>query len=167
MAKAKPKKKTAERVIGGPFLAAAFYCEGILEDTHGKLTIQNIIDSLHIVLSPFSPKDMPSDKAPLPFNIQIMLAFKSGDAPGKHRLKLEIESPSGRRDIIKDEDITLTDPPYGGINIKNNIAMSIVSNGGLYLVDVYLDDVIMTRIPLNLTVTRAEMPANVQMNNNA
>lgn len=30
------------------------------------------------------------------------------------------------------------------------------SAGGLYLVDVFLDDVLMTRMPFNITITRLE-----------
>jgi hypothetical protein len=157
MAKKKAKK------IGGPFLAAAFFCENILEDMQRKLTVQGISDSVQLVMHPLSPKDMPSVEKPLPFNLQLLLMFRSGDAPGKHKLKLEIESPSGKRTTVKDDEVTLSDQPHGGVNVKTIATMSITSNsGGLYLVDVYLDDKLMTRMPLTITITRAEMLAEAE-----
>jgi uncharacterized protein DUF6941 len=148
----KPKKVGQ----GGPYIAAAFYCENILEDSKGMISVQGIGDSMHIGLSPFAPPDLPSKENPIIVRHQFLLIFRSGDSPGKHRLKLELESPSGKRTTIKDEEITLTDPPNGGLHIKNGLTIEI-QKGGLFWLDVFLDDALMTRAPMNIEIYRPQI----------
>jgi hypothetical protein len=156
---AKSKKKAPERKIGGPYVAAAIFCENILEDMKGMLSVQGINDALLFGLHPLVPKDLPSEEQPINVTHQLLLMFKSGDSPGKHRLKIELESPSGKRETVKDDEVTLSEQPHGGLNIKIAVTLSITSgNGGLFLVDVSLDGALMTRVPLNITITRPELP---------
>jgi hypothetical protein len=163
MAKEKEKKKSPKGRMGGPFLAAAFFCENILEDMQRKLSVQGINDGMELVIHPLAPKNVPSEENPLVINHQLLLMFKSGDSPGKHHLKLEIESPSGKRATVKDEEVTLSDQPNGGLNVKVAVTLGITTfPGGLYLVDVFLDGKLMTRIPFNINITRPELPTEAR-----
>jgi hypothetical protein len=161
MAKGKKKAlENAEKKIGGPFLAAAFFCENILEDMKGMLSVQGITDAVQIAIHPHAPPDVPSEEKPLVINQQVLLMFRSGDSPGKHHLKIETEGPSRKRETIKDDEVTLSDLPNGGLNIKIAIGISVTrSVGGLFLIDVILDGVLMTRVPLNIAIIRPELPA--------
>jgi hypothetical protein len=99
MAKRKAAKaiKKNRRSFGGPYLAAALFCESIIEDKRdGALTAVRIIDTIKIVLGPEAPHDFPSDANRLPVTIHALLSFKSGSASGDHIIKVVSESPSGR-----------------------------------------------------------------------
>jgi hypothetical protein len=150
------KKKAAKAKMGGPFLAAAIYCHNILEDLRGMLTIQGITDTLHIKLGPLAPESMPSKEHPVVINHQLLLIFRSGDAPGKYRLRLVIEGPSGKRMNAINEPITLSDPPHGGATVKTAATLS-VGGGGLYLIDVFLNSKLMTRMPINIAIERDQV----------
>lgn len=154
-----PEQPVASRKIGGPFLAAAIFCENILEDMRHMLSVQGISDSAHLMVPPFVPKDVPSEENPVSINQQILLIFRSGDSPGKHQFKLEIESPSGKRTVAKEDEVTLSDGPSGGLNFKIAVTMSLTNpTGGLYLADVFLDGKLMTRMPFTANVVRHETP---------
>lgn len=161
MAKKKPADK---RKLGGPFLAAAVFCENILEDMQRRLTVQGVIDGIQLLLPPFVPDDVPSEEHPLHLNQQLLLIFRSGDSPGEHDLKLELENPSGKRTVIKEQEVNLSEQKNGGVNIKIAITAGITNPaGGLYMVDVFLDGKLMTRVPLMLTITRSEMPGKADL----
>src|SRR5689334_17321465 len=117
-------KKAAGKKIGGPFLAAAFFCENILEDLRGMMSVQGISDTLHLTVSPLAPKHLPSKESPLNLPQQLLLVFRSGDAPGKHKLKLVVERPDGTRETIKEDKATLSDPPQGGLNVKVGVSLT-------------------------------------------
>jgi len=151
------KKKTADKKIGGPFVAAAFFCENILEDMRRMLSIQGVTDTLNLTLGPHAPPDVPSKENPLAISQQLLLVFRSGDSPGKHRLKLVIEGPDGKRKKFKEDDVTFSDPPQGGINVKVAVTL-VLDSGGLFWIDVYLDRKLMTRVPINIGIVRVEAP---------
>lgn len=115
----KKSKKT-----GGPYLAAAFFCETILEDKYDNtLSAIRIIDQIIFTIDPFAPPDFPSESKKIPVPVTGLLAFRSGDSPGEHVVRLVMESPSGKLNPAADQAIQLTPQPNGGMNlrIKNTV----------------------------------------------
>lgn len=157
MAKRKPARSVKKgNRFGGPYLAAAFYCEGIIEDKlDGALTAVRIIDTVKIILPPEAPADFPSDSNRLPVHIHALLIFKSGSAPGEHRVKVVAESPSGKRQTIKEQTLPLTQPPQGGLNFRVHQTIEIMK-GGLFWLHVFLDGKRLTRMPLLISVERTQ-----------
>jgi hypothetical protein len=156
MAKASKGKKPT-RKIGGPFLAAAVFCERILEDTDRVLTVSRILDGINILLHPQTPPELPSKAHPLELTPNMLFIFRSGDSPGKHAFKLIVQQPNGKRSVAMEQEIELSPDPQGGCNLKTNATLKLFSSG-LFWFDVVLDGKRFTRMPLNIQIHRAEMP---------
>jgi hypothetical protein len=155
---AKDKKKTEKQIkVGGPFLAAAIFCNDILEDSNKTISVAGIIDGIMIQLSSSAPADMPSRKSKVPIAMNILLVFRTGDSPGKHNLRLMMQSPSGKRTKLHSQEIVLSEEPHGGANVKMKANLSLYSKG-VFWIDVILDGKRYTRMPLNVIINRAVEP---------
>jgi hypothetical protein len=115
MARSKPAAKKPTKKAGGPYLAAAFFCESVIEDKQDSaLTAIRIVDTIMFQLHPSAPADFPSETQRLPVPISGLLMFKTGDSPGEHTVRLVAESPSGKKHTILEQVVTFTQPPHGG-----------------------------------------------------
>lgn len=147
------KQKKPVKKMGGPFLAAAFFCEAFLDDAGGRVSAIGITDGCNFYIAPEAPPDVPSKHQPMVINQNILIVFRSGDSPGRHKLRVVIERPDGERKQAFENDIELSAPPHGGCNIKTQASLAVYSPG-LYWFDVYLDGKQITRMPLNVTIQR-------------
>lgn len=79
--------------FGGPYLAVATFCENVIEDKQGTLSLIRLIDRMTLTTSgPDAPEKMP----PVPLRTTMVLAFKSGFAKGSHRVRVEPTNPDGQ-----------------------------------------------------------------------
>jgi hypothetical protein len=152
----KSKKNTAAKK-DGPYLAAALFCETILQDKNDEtLSAIRIVDCLKIALPPHTPAELPSKDRPIPVAVTLLLIFRSGDNPGEHEVRIDIESPTGEKKAgFYRQRATFTGPENGGHNFRVNILLGAIK-GGLFWFDVYVDDKRMTRMPYRVEVTRGE-----------
>src|SRR3972149_3620183 len=76
----------------GPFIQAACFCEMVIEDTTGVLSLIRIIDTLtHTAMGQEPPKDL----HPFTHNLKLVLMLKAGKARGRFSLKIYPELPTG------------------------------------------------------------------------
>jgi hypothetical protein len=150
------KRKQPETKTGGPYLAAAFFCETTIEDKQdGALSAIRMVDQLTFDIDPSAPPDFPSESQRLPVNIRGVLSFKTGDSPGEHTIRIIMESPSGKMHDPFDQVLPFSPQPYGGVNVRLNHTIW-VKQGGLFWFHVFLDGKQVTRMPLLISVQRAE-----------
>ena len=149
------KKNVKKKPIGGPFLAAAVFCDNILQGADGALSAIRIVDKVSVAVPPNAPANTPSESTKLQVAISTLLMFKSGSAKGEHEVHLAIHSPSGKRASALKHKLVFGDRPNGGANLKIQLSLAI-AEGGLYMVDVLLDGKRVTRMPLDISVTREE-----------
>jgi Family of unknown function (DUF6941) len=149
---AKRAKKT-----GGPYLAAAFFCETVLEDKDGALTPIRIIDQINILIPQNAPADFPSEENRISVPAMAVLSFRTGDSPGNHTIRVVMESPTGKRNPPFEQTLPFSEVKHGGANIRLNMTVAVV-NGGLFWADVFLDGNLVTRMPLQITVQREQQP---------
>lgn len=150
------KRQKRQAKAGGPYLAAAFFCEGITEDKQdGAISVFRMIDQINVAISADAPADYPSDKERLPIPISALLSFKTADAPGDHTLRLVMQSPSGRfaHENAHEQTLTFTPQPHGGFNLRLQSVVA-VNRGGLFWLHVFLDGKRFTRMPLQISITR-------------
>lgn len=147
--------KAAKQKAGGPFLAAAVFCDSVLRGEDGVLTVVRIIDRITITIPADAPPEVPSDKHRLLTQIEGLVGFKSGYAGGKHELKLVIQSPSGKRQVMVNQTADFKAEVHGGYHLRLKTGIA-VGESGLYLVDVFLDGKRMTRMPLLIVVQRLD-----------
>jgi Family of unknown function (DUF6941) len=135
----------------GPWISFAVLCEKTIEDKLGRLSLINIVDQIN-----FSPPQgqEPETDQPLAVPIQLVAAvgFKGGILKGTNNIKLQIVKPNGERG----PDVTVAALFQGeerGTNVITNMNL-ILSQEGLYWIEIYVADSFMTRIPLRLAWQR-------------
>ena len=135
---------------GGPWLQTAVFCERILEEKDGVVSLMRIVDRLVVTASgPDAPERMPPGGA---FQVRGLLSFKAGFARGSFEVKLSVITPSNR----KLEDVTLSMFLEGedrGVNLPFNMNLQNVEEG-LYWFDVRVGERLVTRMPLRIVYQR-------------
>ena len=139
---------------GGPYLAASFFCETILEDKKdGALSAIRIIDTITVQLLPSSPPGPPPE---IPVRVAALLAFRTGDSPGEHTIRIVTHLPSGEKSkTVLEQSLPLTREPQGGGNLRVEFIIK-VKESGLVWMDVFLDGERVTRMPLLISIQPAE-----------
>ena len=154
---AKVEKLAPEK--GGPYLTAAFFCEQTIEDVRdAAMSAIRIFDKTTIILdSAIVPPDMPSESKRLPVGLVGLVSFKTGDSPGEHTIRIGLVSPSGKTTPnVFERTLTFGEKPYSGVNVRLQTTI-FVKQGGLFYMEVYLDDQLATRVPFEIEVQRIDL----------
>jgi len=135
---------------GGPYLQIACFCEKVIEDKRGVLSIIGIIDTMTAeTASPEAPGEMP----PVTRQLHLVLALKSGTARGRYQIKITPELPSG----LCLDPVILTAHMEGaerGTNIIANMPFTF-NLEGLYWFIIHLNDAVLTKIPFRVKYSRS------------
>lgn len=135
--------------IGGPYIAVACLCEKIIEDKHGRYSFINLVDRLTIATrDQASPEQMP----PITVRANAAIILKSGFFRGPATVKIAVRSPS---DQLAGQSVfpVLFEGDDRGVAIITNLN-AVLQEEGLYWVDVFLQDQVITRIPLRTVYQR-------------
>ena len=133
----------------GPYIQAAALCEQVIEDKTGVLSFIRIIDTItHTEARPDAPIDMP----PVTYPMKMVIMLKSGRARGRHEIKIIPELPSGEVKPTFTRSIQLEGEERGANSIIN--LMFTFTMEGLYWFNIYLDDSLLTRIPMRIKYNR-------------
>jgi len=137
----------------GPYLTVAAFCEQVIEDKSGLLSLIRIVDRMYIkAQGPTAPEEMP----PATLNWFLVLTMKSGEARGSHSIKIEPELPSG----IRLSPISLSAHFEGGNrgqNIISKLNMKL-EMPGIYWFRIYVEDQFLTQIPVEVIYSRIVTP---------
>ena len=133
----------------GPYIQMAGLCEQVIEDKTGVLSLIRVIDTItHTVAHPDAPVEMP----PITYPIKLVVMLKSGSTSGPRELKIIPELPSGETKKPYMHTIQLESEEHGVNHIINMLFTFTLE--GLYWFNVYLDEALLTRIPLRLKYSR-------------
>lgn len=136
-------------VTEGPFVQVACFCENVIEDKTGSISIIRIIDTLtHSQAGPTPPPDLPE----FTHQFKLVLMFKSGAAKGRFDLRVVPELPNGST-----ENAVVVTAYFDGEERGQNIIADMVFKftlEGLYWFDVFLGDVKLTSMPLRIKYNR-------------
>lgn len=133
----------------GPFLTVASFCEQVIEDKFGVLSLVRLVDRKHISISgPNPPDDMP----PTILDWYLVLCFKSGEARGSLTVKIIPELPSGL--TIEPAIRTIYfEGGNRGPNVITRFNMKLESPG-IYWFRIYMEDTLMTQVPVEIIYSR-------------
>lgn len=135
--------------LKGPLLQTAVFCETVIEGKDGVLSIIRIIDRVMVAASGAdAPKDMP----PIPRQLTAALTFKSGSATGRENIRLVMEKPNTETEELWSGS-WLAEAPDRGQNFILRFQHTFDLEG-LYWFHVYVDDDLITSMPLRLLYTR-------------
>ena len=136
-------------------MASAVFCENIVEGADKTISAIRIIDRVTIVMPTEIPADVSSEEFKIPLMIRALISFRTGYAKRRHDLHLTLHSPGGNKQIGPKQRVVLGKEPNSGANL--NIAFTILVNkSGLFWFDVFLDGKVVTRMPLDVIVEKAQ-----------
>lgn len=137
----------------GPYLTLATFCEQVIEDKSGVLSLIRIVNRMNIsAQGPTAPEEMP----PATLNWFLVLGLKSGEARGSQGVRVEPELPSG----VKLPAITLSAHFTGGsqgVNLISRLNVKL-EMPGIYWFRIYVNDVFLTQVPIEVIYSRIVTP---------
>ena len=137
----------------GPYLEVATFCEQVIEDKSGVLSLIRIVDRLNIATQgPNAPEEMP----PQVLNWLLVLVLKSGEARGSIPIKIEPELPSGMR-----LNPVILSAHFEGGNRGQNMITRLnmkLEMPGIYWFRIYVNDQFITQIPIEVIYSRIVTP---------
>lgn len=77
--------------LGGPWVQAAAFCDRVLIENDGVVSLVRMIDRITVTASGTGP---PERMPPTVINTQLFIAFKSGFAKGSQQVGLTGHTPS-------------------------------------------------------------------------
>ena len=136
-------------IEGGPYIQAACFCETVLEDKTGALSLIRIIDTVtHTAQGPNPPEDMPV----MMYNLTLVVMLKSGDARGRWDLRVVPQLPNGATGESPQFTVHF-EGEEKGCNAILKLSFPFEMEG-LYWFKVYLDDEKLTAIPIRVKYNR-------------
>ena len=135
--------------MSGPYLQMAVLCEKVLQEADGVTSIIRIVD--RITLSA-KDKTAPADMPAVPINLKAIIGFKSGMARGPYTVKVKPVSPSGVASSTIESPLLLEGEDRGAAMVLDLAFQA--KEEGIYWFEVYLLDVLITRMPLRVVYQR-------------
>lgn len=146
--------KGVDPTKGGPYIQVAAFCEKVLHEADGVLSLIRIVDTINQEVqvrgasSPEAIEKAIQSVPPLLCQLTLVLALKSGEAKGPHQVKIiprlptgEAKTPFSRTFYFEGEE--------KGANLVLNFNFEFPYEG-LYWFEVYLNEDLLTRLPLRV-----------------
>jgi hypothetical protein len=136
--------------LNGPWISFAVLCEKTIEDKAGRLSLINIVDQVNVGVQ--SPQGVPEQMPQVAINLIAAVGFKSGVLKGANDIKLAIVRPNGEAGPSMTVS-ALFQGDERGTNFVTELNLNF-NEEGLYWIDVFVQNQLMTRIPLRLAYQR-------------
>ena len=131
-----------QQQLSGPHIQIAAFCEKVLRENDGAVSLIRIIDRFNI--SGRVPEMPPNS-----ISFTIFICFKAGFYRGKASLKVSPVSPTGKELPGLDFLVLFEGDDERGSIVQANMTM-LINEEGLYWFDVSLLGVHVTRMPLRV-----------------
>lgn len=138
----------SQESMSGPFVTAACICQTALQEANGLLSIIRLIDRVPVLGT--TPQMQPQ---PLQ-QLVLVVILRSGMLRETHKLKIKPISPSGK-DLPENEMSVLFEGEDRGPAVILPLSL-VATEEGLYWFDLYLEEQLLTRIPLRVIYQRAQ-----------
>ena len=135
-----------EKILGGPFICAALFCEKILKETDGVLTAVRIIDR-------FIVRGESEEMGKKTILFTILISMKSGDFRGRAEITLQPFKPSGKELPKISFPVNFEGDSDRGVGIAVPTRID-VDEDGVYWFKVKCGDELITRMPLRILYQR-------------
>lgn len=133
----------------GPYVQAACFCENIIVDSTGAVSLIRIIDTItHTAKGPEPPEDLPE----ISYTLKLALLLKAGKATGRSELRIEPETPDGLYADPMRLSIQLGSDE-SGYSVLTDFTARLTMEG-LYWFHIYVDDRHLTSMPLRVMYNR-------------
>jgi hypothetical protein len=144
MAKA---RGSTEKVVGGPYLDAAFICEEVLREKDGTYSAIRMVNRITFHEQTFNPGTI------ILTPLTLVVSFKAGDAKDTRHLSLYVTNPSRERTPFErfafPHAIDFTNEDTGAFIALRNFPIKYQTDG-TYWIDVLLGRKLYSRLPLTI-----------------
>lgn len=132
---------------GGPYVAIATFCDRVLLEADGTVSLIRVIDSVTVTVA---GEDPPDAMPPSQLDLVLALQLRCGHARSRDDIHLELEEPSGQSQIVSRMPVTF-DGSHSGVQFTISVAF-VVKQEGVHWVAVRLRkaDTLLTRVPLRV-----------------
>jgi hypothetical protein len=137
-----------EDSVSGPFVNVACICQTPLQEAAGNISLIRIMDRVGIVGT--TPQMQPQ---PLQ-NLALVVILRSGSLGENHVVKIKPLTPTGT-ELPAMEMTVLFEGNDRGPAIILPVSL-VATEEGLYWFDVYLEEQLLTRIPLRVIYQRVQ-----------
>jgi hypothetical protein len=145
-------------VTDGPYLLIATFCDKVLQEKDGVLSLIRVVDRWNVV----GPSEV---MAPTVIQSNLVLVFKSGIFRGSTQLSVTPISPQNDRLKILQAQLFFEGDDDRGVNVVLPLAFP-VSEPGLYWFEVSIAGRTMTNIPLHVVYLQGSpMPPGAPIGN--
>jgi hypothetical protein len=138
-----------ERAYPGPFVQIACVCQTALQEANSALSVIRIMDRVQVLGTAAQMQPQPLQ------NLSLVIVLKSGALRETHQLKIQPVTPSGA-ELPVSETSALFEGEDRGIGIVTPLTL-VATESGLYWIDVYLEEQLLTRIPLRVLYNRVQV----------
>jgi len=134
----------------GPYLKSAVFCEKVLREADNVFSLIRIIDRLNLTAS---GSEVPDSMPKTTYSLNAVIMLIPDKARGRRDIKIEIEEPSG---LKRERPFLATLQMEGEERGANLIAEMRITfeHEGLYWFHVWLDDILLTKMPFRVTYGR-------------
>lgn len=133
----------------GPYIQVAAFCDQVIEDKTGALSLIRVIDTLtHTESGPEALGEMP----PVQWRMKLVLMLKAGRARGRNEIKIVPELPSGETQQPIQFSVHFEGEDKG-TNIIADVNYRFTMEG-LHWFNVYLEEALLTKIPFRVRYLR-------------
>ena len=143
-----------QRNIFGAHLHVATFCEKILREADGVISLIRMIDRFNVA-------GETEEMQPVVLQFTVFISFKSGILRGKQKIALRPISPTGKELPAMEIPVLFEGDDDRGPGLGIPVAWA-VDEEGLFWWDLYLNNELVTRMPLRVTYqrTRTTIPGN-------
>ena len=137
----------------GPYLITAAFCENVIEDKTGVLSLIRIVDRVTVNAVGY---DVPTDMPPNDFRCKLVITLKSGKVRGTHTIRVTPHLPSGE---VKPpiETAVFLEGENKGCNLVADMQIRL-ERPGVQWYQIHFDDEFLTQIPLEAIYTFTRVP---------
>lgn len=131
----------------GPYVQLATFCEKVLQEPDGVVSIIRAIDRIIVTAPAGGPRELPEGV----LNTTLAVMLKADDARGRHPVAISGEQPDGTQLPAQTFDV-MFEGEERGVNLLLNMGLTVIE--GLYWFEVHVNHVLLTRVPLRVMYQR-------------
>lgn len=133
----------------GPHVQIATFCEKVLQEVDGVLSVIRSIDRIIISANAAgAPAELPEGGI---IPTTLLVALRSGDAQGRHQVVVRAQQPSGT--YLPDQTFDATfEQGERAVNLILSLGLPMIE--GLYWFEVIVGTTELTRVPIRIMYQR-------------
>lgn len=135
----------------GPYVQFAGFCEKILQEPDNVVSLIRVLDRIIVTAQAPEGGVTPTELPPIPVTTTLVVMLKSGDAQGRHPVRIRMQLPSGLYGPDQEVD-ALFEGEERGVNLIVNLTLEAIE--GLYYFELYIGNRRLTKMPLRVMYQR-------------